>query len=70
MAQAFDLSNFHVLRRIIMPNSAPNPFAATRIGVALTLKIVPISEIVAATNGIGYKVVQAYKSPVFKESWG
>ena len=69
MGTSFDVSNGRLLRRIIIPNTAPSLFAAVRFGLALSWKVVTVVEVFASSSGIGYKVSQAYQSFQFERSF-
>jgi ABC-type nitrate/sulfonate/bicarbonate transport system permease component len=69
MSSAFDISNRRLLRRVIIPNTAPSLFAAIRFGLALSWKVVTVVEVFAASNGIGFMVSSAYDSFRFAEAF-
>lgn len=69
MSSAFGVSNYRLLRRVIIPNTAPSLFAAIRFGLALSWKVVTVTEIFASSSGIGYKVLQSYDLFRFTETW-
>lgn len=69
MCDAFGVSRLRLLKRVIVPNAAPQLFAATRFGLAISWKIVTIAEIFASSSGIGYKLIQAYTRYQFERAW-
>lgn len=69
MSQAFGVSNFRLVRRLILPNAAPELFSGVRFGMAISWKIVTIAELFAASSGVGYKLVQAYERYQFERAW-
>lgn len=69
MSQSFHVSNRRLLARVILPNAAPQLFSSVRFGLAISWKIVTIAETFAASNGIGYKLVQAYNGYQFELAW-
>lgn len=69
MGQSFEVSNLRLLVRVIVPNAAPQLFSSVRFGLAISWKIVTIAETFAASNGIGYKLVQAYDGYQFEQAW-
>lgn len=69
MCESFDVSRPRMLRRVIIPNAAPQLFAAVRFGLAISWKIVTIAEIFASSSGIGYKLIQAYTRYQFERAW-
>jgi len=70
MSSAFGISNRRLLRRVIVPNTAPSLFAAIRFGLALSWKVVTVVEVFAASNGIGFMVSSSYDSFRFAEAFG
>jgi len=62
MARAFEVSSKSILRKIIFPSLMPFLFAAIRYGFAISWKIVTISEMFAATEGMGYMIVYSYET--------
>jgi ABC-type nitrate/sulfonate/bicarbonate transport system permease component len=69
MSQAFGVSNSRLVRRLILPNAAPELFSGVRFGMAISWKIVTIAELFAASSGVGYKLVQAYERYQFERAW-
>lgn len=69
MSQAFELSFPRTLRRIILPNIAPSLFSASRLGLAMAWKAVIVTEMFAASSGLGYKIIEAYESIYFERAW-
>lgn len=69
MARAFELSRLQILLDIILPNIAPQLFAAFRFGLGLSYKLMIIGEMFAVSNGIGYKLIQTYEAYRFQEAW-
>jgi ABC-type nitrate/sulfonate/bicarbonate transport system permease component len=56
-ARAFHLPPVTRLVRIILPSAAPRIFAGLRLGLALALVLMIISEFVGSTNGIGREML-------------
>ncbi|WP_255152271.1 ABC transporter permease [Halorarius halobius] len=69
MSKAFNISKLRMLRRMILPSVSPSLFTAGRFGLAISWKIVTISEIFAASLGVGYKLMQSYQLYNFEEAW-
>jgi ABC-type nitrate/sulfonate/bicarbonate transport system permease component len=68
-ARAFRVPPAHRLTRIILPAAAPKIFAGLRIGVALALVMMVVSEFVGSLNGIGGEVVTAQASGEIPVMW-
>lgn len=69
MSDAFNISRFRLLKRVILPNVAPELFAAFRFGIAITWKVVTVAEMFAAEFGIGYKLMQQYQLYRYESAW-
>lgn len=54
---------------IILPGAAPSILAGIRTSLALALILMVISEMVAATNGIGFQLLQSQRSFDTKSMW-
>lgn len=69
MATAFEVSRWRVLSRIILRSIAPTIFAMFRFSLAISWKIVLISETFASSSGIGNRLIAAYQRYRFEEAW-
>ncbi|PRX97190.1 ABC transporter permease [Allonocardiopsis opalescens] len=69
-ARVFGLSAPRRLVRIILPSAAPKIFAGLRISLAMALILMVISELVGATNGIGYLMQTAQFGFDYQAVWG
>lgn len=61
-ARAFGIPPVRRLLRIVLPATAPKIFSGLRIALGLSLVLMVISELVGATNGIGYQFQFASQS--------
>jgi ABC-type nitrate/sulfonate/bicarbonate transport system permease component len=57
------------LTHIILPAASPKIFAGLRISLSLSLILMVISEMVAASGGIGFSLVQAQRSFQILNMW-
>lgn len=69
MGNAFDLSLYRMARRIVIPNIAPELFAAARFGIGLTFKLMVVAELFATNDGIGAMLFQTYDVYRYQEAW-
>jgi ABC-type nitrate/sulfonate/bicarbonate transport system permease component len=69
MSESFQVSNFRILSRVILPSAAPSLFTAGRFGLAISWKVVTVAEMFAASKGVGYRIVQSYNMYRFNEAW-
>ena len=68
-ARAFKLSPVQRLTRVILPSAAPKIFAGLRLGVALALVMMIVSEFVGSLNGIGGEMIAAQGSGQISVMW-
>ncbi|MGQ0654860.1 MAG: ABC transporter permease [Betaproteobacteria bacterium] len=61
-AQNMGASPAAVLRRVIIPATAPYVFAAFRVAVPVAMIVVVITEMISSADGLGYLVVYALSS--------
>jgi ABC-type nitrate/sulfonate/bicarbonate transport system permease component len=69
-ARAFRIGPVQRLVRVILPAAAPKIFAGLRLGLALALILMIVSEFQGATNGIGYEVDTAQTTLDMSVVWG
>lgn len=70
MARVYRFSAVERLVFVILPAAGPQIFAGMRTALAIGLIVMVSSEMVAATNGIGYYVLQAQQTFAIPEMWG
>jgi ABC-type nitrate/sulfonate/bicarbonate transport system permease component len=58
-ARTFGVSGHRLLIQVVLPASSPYIFAGMRISLAVALIVMVISEMVAASSGIGYFILSA-----------
>lgn len=61
-AKVYRISAWDRFMRIILPAAAPTMLAGIRTSLALGLILMVISEMVAATNGLGFQLLQSQRS--------
>jgi ABC-type nitrate/sulfonate/bicarbonate transport system permease component len=69
-ARAFRLGPVQRLVHVILPGAAPKIFAGLRLGLALALVMMIVSEFQGATDGIGYEVAAAQTTLDMPVVWG
>jgi ABC-type nitrate/sulfonate/bicarbonate transport system permease component len=60
-ARTFGVSGRKLLTQVVLPASSPYIFTGMRISLAVALIVMVISEMVAASNGIGYFILSAQR---------
>jgi ABC-type nitrate/sulfonate/bicarbonate transport system permease component len=68
-ARAFRISRLRWIFGIVLPAALPKIFSGLRISLALSLVLMVISELVGATNGIGYQFQVAIQSFDLTITW-
>jgi NitT/TauT family transport system permease protein len=61
-AQNMGASRAAILRRVVIPATAPFIFAGFRVAVPIAMIVVVITEMVASADGLGYQVIYAMSS--------
>jgi len=61
-AKNMGASPAQVLRRVIIPATAPYVFAAFRVAVPVAMIVVVITEMISSADGLGYLVVYSLSS--------
>jgi len=61
-AQNMGASPAEILRRVIIPSTAPYVFAAFRVAVPVAMIVVVITEMISSADGLGYLVVYSLSS--------
>ena len=68
-AEAYRIPRPQRIFGLVLPAATPRIFAGARTTLSLATILMVISEMVAATNGIGFFVVQAQRSFAIDEMW-
>lgn len=66
-ARTFGVDGRRLLWQIVLPSAAPFIFTGMRISLAVALIVMVISEMVAASNGIGYFILAAQRGFEIRE---
>jgi ABC-type nitrate/sulfonate/bicarbonate transport system permease component len=61
-ARTLGVRPFSLLRKLILPASAPFIFAGMRLSIALGLILAVISEMIAGTGGIGFLIIDMQRA--------
>jgi ABC-type nitrate/sulfonate/bicarbonate transport system permease component len=57
------------LFRIILPTAAPKIFAGMRVGLSIAVIVMVLSEMMAATNGIGFSILLSQRTFQIEDMW-
>ena len=61
-AQNMGASRIEILRRIVVPATAPFIFAGFRVALPVAMIVVVITEMISSADGLGYQVIYALSS--------
>jgi NitT/TauT family transport system permease protein len=61
-AQNMGASRATILRRVVIPSTAPFIFAGFRVAVPVAMIVVVITEMVSSADGLGYRVIYSLSS--------
>ena len=68
-ASAFKFPRHARLWRIILPAAMPKIFAGMRVSLSLAVILMVVSELVASTNGIGYRILNSQIMFLLTDMW-
>ena len=68
-AQAFRLPRYARLWRVVLPAALPKIFAGMRVSLSLAVILMVVSELVASTSGIGYRIQHAQIMFLLTDMW-
>ena len=67
--QAFRIPRHARLWRVVLPAALPKIFAGMRVSLALAVILMVVSELVASTSGIGYRIQNAQIMFLLTDMW-
>ena len=68
-ARTYGITGSARLRTLVLRSASPQIFAGLRQGLSVAIILMVISELFAASNGLGYAIVQAQRSFAIPEMW-
>ncbi|MGY1844575.1 ABC transporter permease [Modestobacter sp. SYSU DS0875] len=68
-ARTYGITGSARLQKLVLPAASPQIFAGLRQGLSVAIILMVISELFAASNGLGFAVVQAQRSFAIAETW-
>jgi ABC-type nitrate/sulfonate/bicarbonate transport system permease component len=68
-ARAYRISRIRRITHVILPAAAPKVFAGLRISMSIAVILMVISELVAATDGVGFRILQSQRLFQMEELW-
>ena len=68
-ARAYRITGAARLRHLTLPAASPQIFAGLRQGLSVAIILMVISELFAASDGLGFAIVQAQRRFAIPEMW-
>jgi ABC-type nitrate/sulfonate/bicarbonate transport system permease component len=68
-ARAYGVTGVARLRHLVLPSASPQIFAGLRQALSIAIILMVISEMFAASNGLGFTIVQFQRSFAIPEMW-
>lgn len=68
-AAVLQISRRRRITHVILPAAAPKIFAGLRISMSIAVILMVISELFAATNGLGFRILQTSRQYRYVELW-
>jgi ABC-type nitrate/sulfonate/bicarbonate transport system permease component len=68
-ANVFRISRVRRITHVILPAAAQKIFAGLRISMSIAVILMVISELVAATNGVGFRILQSQRQFRMVDLW-
>lgn len=69
MVRSYRLTWWQAVRYVVLPNAGPQLFAGYRISLQIAIILIVVSEMVGATHGLGYFVVESQQLFLISETW-
>jgi ABC-type nitrate/sulfonate/bicarbonate transport system permease component len=68
-AEVFQITKVRRVTHVILPAAAPKIFAGLRISMSIAVILMVISELVAATDGLGFRILQSSRQFKYVQLW-
>lgn len=69
MVRSYRLSRWQRIRFVVLPNAGPQIFAGYRISLQISIILIVFSEMVGATEGLGFYVLQSQQLFRVTQTW-
>lgn len=69
MARSYRIPFMHRLVYVILPNAAPQIVSGMRVSLQLSIILIVVSEMVGATNGLGFYVINSQQTFAIAQTW-
>lgn len=68
-ARSLRMGRLRYFTKVLLPGASPQIFTGLRVGIGITLILMVVSELFAATEGIGFYIVFAQRTFRFVDMW-
>jgi len=68
-AAAYQISRWDRITKVMIPSASPKIFAGLRISMSIAVILMVISELLAATDGLGFRILQASRDFAYVDLW-
>lgn len=68
-ARVYGIRGASALRHLVLRSASPQIFAGLRQGLSVAIILMVISELFAATNGLGFAIIQAQRTFAIADTW-
>lgn len=68
-ARAFQVGRIRQLTHVVLPAAAPKIFTGLRVAMSIAVILMVISELFAATDGLGFRILQEQRNFRFVSLW-
>lgn len=69
MVRSYRISRWQAVRFVVLPHAGPQLFAGYRISLQIAIILIVVSEMVGATHGLGYFVIESQQLFLISETW-
>ncbi|NEE01328.1 ABC transporter permease [Phytoactinopolyspora halotolerans] len=69
MVRSYRLSRRQIITHVVLPSAGPQIFAGYRIGLQIAIILIVVSEMVGATHGLGYYVLESQQLFMITQTW-
>ncbi len=69
MVHSYRISKWQYITRVVLPNAGPQMFAGFRITLQISIILILVSEMVGATKGLGFYVLQSQQLFQVPQTW-
>jgi len=69
VTRSYRLTRWQTVSQVVLPSAAPQIFAGYRISLQIAIILIVVSEMVGATHGLGYQVIESQQLFRVTQTW-